>query len=68
MAFPLGAPLPSPFDISRVKDYPDKRLLKYLQAYYKTFTDPNPEAMREFQTEDFTITDIRKNIFSVPLS
>lgn len=58
---------PSKFDDSRIKNYPDKRLLNYLRAYYKTFTDPDPDAMKNFQTENFTITDIRKNVHTFKL-
>jgi hypothetical protein len=54
--------MPSGLDISRIKDHPDKRLLKYVQRYYKTFTDPNPEQMWAYQTKDFKITDIRMDI------
>ena len=52
---------PNPrFDDSRIADYHDKKLLRNIRAYFKTFVDPNPEAMRDFQTEDYTMTDIRK--------
>ncbi|KAG8528551.1 uncharacterized protein KY384_007469 [Bacidia gigantensis] len=53
------------FDDSRIKDYPDKRLLDYTRAYFKTFTDPDPEAMRDFQTKDYTMTDIPLCIVNV---
>jgi hypothetical protein len=60
----------SKFDDSRIKNYHDKRLLHNLRVYYKTFTDPDPDAMRNLQTEDFTISDIRKNVhtFELPSS
>jgi hypothetical protein len=57
----------SKFDDSRIKDYPDKRLLHNLRVYYKTFTDPDPDAMRNLQTENFTISDIRKNAHTFKL-
>ena len=47
------------YDDSRIADFPDKETLAYVGAYFQTFTDPSPENMRDFQTEDYTMTDIR---------
>lgn len=52
------------FDDSRIKDYPDKKLLEYIRAYYKPFINGDSDAQRALQTEDFVITDIRKNFHS----
>ena len=30
------------YDGSRIADYPDKKTLAYLAAYFKTFVDPDP--------------------------
>ena len=53
---------PNKFDDSRIRDNPDKKLLADIRAYFKTFTDPDPEAMRDFQADGYTMTDIRKNL------
>lgn len=50
------------FDESRIKDYPDTKLLEYIRAYYKPFINGDPDTQKALQTEDFVITDIRKNI------
>lgn len=52
------------FDESRIKDFPDKKLLEWIRAYYKPFINGNPDAQKALQLEDFVITDIRKNIRS----
>lgn len=52
------------FDDSRIKDYPDKKLLEYIRAYYKPFINGDSDAQKALQTEDFVITDIRKNFHS----
>ena len=48
------------FDDSLIADHPDKKLLARINAYFKTFVDPSPEDMRSLQTDDYTMTDIRK--------
>lgn len=52
------------FDDTRIKDYPDKKLLEYIKAYYKPFINGDVDAQKALQTENFVITDIRKNILS----
>ena len=56
------------FDDSRIKDYPDEKLLKYIKAYYKPFINGDADAQKALQTEDFVITDIRTNLHTFPLS
>lgn len=53
------------FDDSRIKDYPDKKLLEYIRAYYKPFISGDPDAQKALQTEDFVITDIRTYLHNV---
>lgn len=52
------------FDDTRIKDYPDKKLLENIKTYYKPFINGDTDAQKALQTENFVITDIRKNILS----
>ena len=51
---------PPPFDDSRIKDNPDKTLLRKIKEYFATFTSSNYDDMKAHQTEGYTMTDIRK--------
>jgi hypothetical protein len=52
----------SKFDDRRIKDHPDHKLLERLRTYYKAFTTGDFDGIRSLQTDDYTMTDIRKNI------
>lgn len=54
------------FDDSRIKDHPDQRLLKYIRAYFKTFTEGDFDGMKALQSNEYTMTDIRKISILVP--
>ena len=49
------------YNDSSVAHYHDKKLLANIRRYFGAFTDPDPEAMRDLQTDDFTISDMRKH-------
>ena len=55
------------FDDTRIKDYPDKQLLHDIKAYFHTFVMGDYEAMKSFQTDGYSMTDIRKNLHTCPL-
>ncbi|KFY26692.1 hypothetical protein V493_03936 [Pseudogymnoascus sp. VKM F-4281 (FW-2241)] len=50
------------YDDSRIKDFPDKRLLCYSAQYFLTFILGDFEGMHDLQTEEFHITDIPLSI------
>lgn len=58
---------PPPFDDSRIKDNPDKTLLRKIKEYFATFTSSNYDEMKAHQTEDYTMTDIRKIVHTFPV-
>jgi ketosteroid isomerase-like protein len=58
------------FDDTRIRHHHDKRLLRYIRAYFNAFTAGDFDGMKALQSEDYTMTDIRKTIrpFPLPLS
>lgn len=60
---PICIPSDPSFDISRIKDYPDKLLLSRISEYFISFTTGNFDRMNDLESDDFHITDIRKAAF-----
>ena len=54
------------YDDSRIQDFPDKLLLSRLRNYFELFTSGDYNGMRNLESEDYTMTDIRKLIPSSP--
>lgn len=48
------------FDDERIQDYPDKKLLGRLREFFKTFTTGDFKGMRDLQTPNYTMTNIRE--------
>lgn len=48
------------FDDTRIKNNPDKTLLRRIKEYFDTFVRSDYNAMRDHQTDEYTMTDIRK--------
>lgn len=55
---PLSEKIPT-FDDSRIKDFHDKTLLRRVRQFFKTFTTGDFDGMRDLQSENYTMTDIR---------
>ena len=55
------------FETSRIDNYPDKKTLEDIKAYFKTFAEHDFQGMYEMQAEDYTMTDIRTS-FPLTLS
>ena len=51
------------FDDKRIKEHPDKVLLDRIRKFFKTFTTGDFEGMRDLQSEDYTMTNIREMPF-----
>lgn len=49
------------FDNSRIRDYPDKKLLRLIDKYFIAFTGGDFDGMNDMQADEYHITDIRKN-------
>jgi hypothetical protein len=49
------------FDNSRIKDYPDKKLLSLIDKYFIAFTAGDFDGMAAMQADEYDMTDIRKN-------
>lgn len=47
------------FNDERIKDHPDKKLLRRIRAFFKTFTTGDFDGMRDLQSESYTMTNIR---------
>ena len=56
---PLSDEIPT-FDDTRIQDHPDKLLLSRIRLFFKTFTTGDFDGMRDLQSEEYTMTDIRK--------
>ena len=50
------------YDESRIAHFPDKTLLKRCREFFKTFTTGDFDGMRDLQSENYTMTDIRKSM------
>lgn len=57
---PLSEPVLK-FDDSRIADHPDKVLLARVREFFRTFTTGDFVGMRDLQSEDYDMTDIRKS-------
>ncbi len=61
----LEEPIPT-FDDARIKNNPDKVLLGRIRTYFKAFTTGDFNGIKDLESDDYTMTDIRKNIYSMP--
>ena len=50
------------YDDSRIADYPDKNALAKAREFFEVFTNGEFDAMKALQTENYTMTDIRKPV------
>lgn len=50
----------SAYDDSRIQDYPDKKLLRYIRTYFEAFVGADFEKIAKLQAPEYTMTDIRK--------
>jgi hypothetical protein len=50
------------FDDKRIKHHPDKVLLGRIREFFKTFTTGDFDGMKDLQSKDYTMTNIRKTI------
>jgi hypothetical protein len=51
------------FNDERIKAHPDKVLLNRIRAFFKAFTTGDFDGMRDLQSKDYTMTNIREKIF-----
>lgn len=52
----------STFNDDRIAHHQDKQLLQRIRAFFKTFTTGDFDGMRDLQSENYTMTNIRKQI------
>lgn len=50
------------YDDSRIADYPDKNALAKAREFFETFTNGRFDEMKALQSDNYTMTDIRKLI------
>ena len=51
------------FDDKRIENHPDKVLLGRIREFFKAFTTGDFDRMRDLQSKEYTMTNIRKRIF-----
>jgi hypothetical protein len=52
--------MPRLFDDTRIRGHPDKELLARIKTYYEPFVNGDAQGLADLQSEDYSVTDIRK--------